>query len=114
MTTQTPASASAGPVCTPPAVNDAARAVAAPVASGQGVCTPLTINTNNLSELFIPAFRSEQESVVHMDKLCSRAYRNNSKHYDSLNVARTYVFIQLCETVETVRRRGGLLHCIPA
>lgn len=72
--------------------------------------TPLTIDTRGLADAWLPLFKSERESSEYMEKAVSAACGTPS--YRPLLTAFAAIRVQYCETVECIRERGGLLHCI--
>lgn len=91
---------------TPPVENSNPERVAPQGADGQGVCT---IDTCALGDLWLPAYVQELRELVLADKLHRSAHRRKVK--DTLSYTGLYCHAQraLGETVEHIRKRGGLL-----
>lgn len=79
----------------------------APTTTPAPAAPVLTIDTNRLRDVWLPALREEQASVEYMDKECLKA--RGKPRFLPLHMARMAITITRDKTVEEIVSRGGLL-----
>lgn len=71
-----------------------------------------TIEKSSLNELWLPCEKKERESLEYMEKACQKAY--GKPRFQPLHEARMAVLFRWDETIESIRKRGGLLLIVGA
>ena len=93
------------------ALQDTTMGTAPRTTAGAGASAPapegLTIDRNALRDIWLPAERRESSSLAYMKKLFARAA---GRHAGDVHEARMAIEWRWRETVEMIRKRGGLLH----
>ena len=68
-----------------------------------------TIDTENLRNIWLPAFFAEQATALELNRLTNAACKAGRKNWPLLSRAETYVRIELNKTVGKIVSLGGLL-----
>ena len=78
------------------------------MSAAQHAQTPLTVDTESLGDLFLPAFHEDAAAVAEMTRLVRRAKLGSAALRVRIR-ALVHAESALQHTVEVIRERGGLL-----
>ena len=68
---------------------------------------PLTIDTNRLRDLWLPAENRERQTIEYLEGLYRR--KENAKKVELLSTAIVFVTLDHRKTITSITERGGLL-----